>query len=46
MVLEKLRESITSGNIESKVVEELAIIELAKVVDNHDDAAELIRKRL
>ena len=39
MILEKLRESIMSEKIESKSVEELA-----KNVDNPDDAAELIKK--
>ena len=39
MILEKLRESIMSGKIESKGAEKLA-----KDVDNPDDAAELIKK--
>ena len=37
--MEKLRESIMSEPIESKVIKELA-----KNVDNPDDAAELIKK--
>ena len=39
MILEKFRESIMSEKIEGKVVEELA-----KNVDNPDEAAELIKK--